>query len=425
MKNSPHTQKALDYLHRLCVDIPSRATGRPGNQRAVDWFAQTIAGFGFIVETPPFDCMDWSAESASLTVGDETFAAQASPYSLGCDVRGPLMVIRTLDELEQTDCGGAVLLLRGDIARESLMPKNFPFYNPEEHQHIYRLLESQNPAAIITATSGDALIEDGDFDIPSVYMNTFEGEWLADHAGQTAHVVSRAQRTPATGSNVIALKPGDTDQRIVVMAHIDAKAGTPGALDNAAGVVTLLLLAEMLSGYKGHHSIEIVAVNGEDYYANSGEIDYLHRNMDAFDQIELCINLDGLGYIEGRTAYSLYACPPDLSAVIRTGVASFAGLFEGEHWYQGDHMILVMQQRPALALTSERIIELSSGILHTAQDTPALVDPKRLVEVAHAVREVIGWVDCLGLSSLPNGNHHVGTRDSNSHPCHQSAAIND
>ena len=33
----------------------------------------------------------------------------------------------------------------------------------------------------------------------------------------------------------------------VLCAHIDSKLNTPGALDNAAGVVTLLLLAELLA----------------------------------------------------------------------------------------------------------------------------------------------------------------------------------
>ncbi len=32
--------------------------------------------------------------------------------------------------------------------------------------------------------------------------------------------------------------------KIVMWAHIDAKAGTPGALDNRTGVATLLLLAD-------------------------------------------------------------------------------------------------------------------------------------------------------------------------------------
>jgi len=33
---------------------------------------------------------------------------------------------------------GWVLLLRGEIAKEQLMPKNFTFYNPDEHKRIIR-----------------------------------------------------------------------------------------------------------------------------------------------------------------------------------------------------------------------------------------------------------------------------------------------
>ncbi len=44
------------------------------------------------------------------------------------------------------------MLVRGELAREQLMPKNFPFYQPEEHQRIIHLLEAQKPLAIIAAT---------------------------------------------------------------------------------------------------------------------------------------------------------------------------------------------------------------------------------------------------------------------------------
>jgi aminopeptidase YwaD len=69
---------------------------------------------------------------------------------------------------------------------------------------------------------------------------------------------------------------------MVVLAHIDAKAGSPGALDNAAGVVVLLLLAELLAGDTLPSSIELVAINGEDYYSNPGEQLFLGANAAAW-----------------------------------------------------------------------------------------------------------------------------------------------
>ena len=51
------------------------------------------------------------------------------------------MAISSMDELERSNISARLLLLHGDIAREQLMPKNFVFYNPVEHQRIISLLE--------------------------------------------------------------------------------------------------------------------------------------------------------------------------------------------------------------------------------------------------------------------------------------------
>lgn len=48
-----------------------------------------------------------------------------------------------------------------------------------------------------------------------------------------------------------------------------------------------------------------------------------------------------------------------------------------------------MNERPALALTSERVFELMASVIHTAQDWPELVDPLRLVQVAQALAGLV------------------------------------
>lgn len=141
------------YLHTLCVDLPHRHVGSTANQYATSFFQQTIATFGFITECPQFTCIDWCHGAVSLEANGETFGVHIGPYSLPCAVRAPLVAAATLDELAQIDSTGKLLLLYGDLTREQLMPKNFVFYNPDEHQRIIALLEAQQPAAIIAATS--------------------------------------------------------------------------------------------------------------------------------------------------------------------------------------------------------------------------------------------------------------------------------
>jgi aminopeptidase YwaD len=395
----PLLAKAKEYLRRLCVDIPTRRVGSAGNRAATDFFAGVVSSFGFETESPEFDCIDWSQDGVDLTVKGSSFEAFASPYSLGCHVRAPLLILSTVEEMEAAEVSGKIVMLRGDLAKEQLMPKNFPFYNPDHHKRIIELLETKKPPALIAATSRDVemvgsmypfpLFEDGDFHIPSVYMTDEEGLCLAAYAGKEVSLESRARRIPARGCNVIARKGVSPGRRVVLFAHIDARMGTPGANDNASGVVVLLLLAELLAEFSGNFCFELVAMNGEDYYSNPGEQQYLALNADRLDDIFLGINLDDVGYYKGKVAYSLYGCPAGLANAIRYTLARHKDLLEGESWYQGDHGLFLMHQIPALAITSELLGELMREITHTPQDTLEVVDPTKLVAVALALQDLL------------------------------------
>jgi aminopeptidase YwaD len=292
-----------------------------------------------------------------------------------------------------------VLLVRGDLARESLMPKNYPFYNPEEHQRIVALLEAKAPLAVVAATAWNPdlagavypcpVIQDGDFLVPSAHLTVEEGERLAASDGAMAELEIRSRRVAAKGCNVIARRGPETGRRVVVCAHIDTADDTPGALDNGAGVVTLLLLAELLRDHDGRLGLEIVAINGEDHYSAAGEIQYLAQNRQRLADTLLAVNLDAAGYVRGSMAFSLHGCPEELTATIRRVFEGRPGVEEGEPWYQSDHMIFVQNGVPAMAVTSALVGEVLTKVAHTGRDTPDQVDPARLVALAEALRDLV------------------------------------
>jgi aminopeptidase YwaD len=121
-------------------------------------------------------------------------------------------VIDTPAQLEQADIEGAIAVLRNELTREQPMPKNFVFYNPEEHQRIYQLLERKKPSALICVTSRDGawaggvypfpLFEDGDFDIPSAYMTREEAEPLWAAEGEQVELQITVRRIPGSGFNI-------------------------------------------------------------------------------------------------------------------------------------------------------------------------------------------------------------------------------
>lgn len=390
------------YLRKLCKEIDNRCVGSEGNRQATDYFAEKVSAFGFETESPGFDCIDWSYGEVHLLIDGKPFSASPSPYTTGCDQKSPLAVATTMDELKDQDVSGKILLLLGEIAKEQLMPKNFTFYNPEQHQQIIALVEEKAPQAIISATSRDPelaggiypfpLFEDGDFDIPSVYTTEEVGQVITKLEGKQVDLNFEAARLPSTGCNVLARKGQNPDSKIVVFAHIDAKINTPGALDNATGVIVLLLLAELLKDVSFNRTIEIVALNGEDYYAAPGEMLYLQNNP-KMENIYLGINIDAAGYVDGKTAYSLYDCPEDMGDAVHRSFPGKMGFIEGMQWYQSDHSLFIMNQRPALAITSEKFMHLSTNITHTEKDAPSLVNVSKLVETASALRNLLISLD--------------------------------
>lgn len=400
MKNNLY-RKSLIYLDTFCNKINERCVGSEGNRQATDFFNNIISGLGWKTEMPCFNAIDWKSDGAELKTGNYSFSVLSSPYSNGFKGSSVLVNASSTKELETAQIKDKLLLVHGDLAKEQLMPKNFIFYNPDEHKKIISLLEKKKPSAIICATGRNSslaggvypfpLIEDGDFDIPSVYMTEEEGEKLKSHEGESFFLESKSKRIPSKGCNVIAGKGDPSTSRIIITAHIDAKKGTPGAIDNATGVIILLLLAELLKDYSGPHYIEIIAFNGEDYYAVPGQMNYIMNNQENLAKAIININIDGAGYKEGPSAFSFFDLPDKIKLEADKIINKSEGIEEGIQWPQGNHSIFVQSGIPAIAVSSKALIDNmdKQDITHTPKDNPEIVDCSKLVDIAMAINSLI------------------------------------
>lgn len=401
MDKSKLVEKAQSCMHFLCSDIGERRVGGESNRLATGYVRNEFVKSGWETEETLLHVMDWESEGATLICGNTAFDVLPSHYSLGCNVERELLTIDTVHKLEILDIKDKILLLYGDIASQQIAPKNFPFWNPEEHQYIISLLEKGNPKAIACATERNAataggvypfpLFEDGDFNIPSVYMKDTEGEKLLQYSGKTVRVVSKSKRIPETAYNVIGRKNRESNKRIVVSAHIDSKIGTPGAIDNATGVTVLLLLADILKNYKGDKLIEFVAFNGEDYYDATGQRKYIEQNNGEFDNILLNINIDGAGYKDGPACFSAFGLSEDMQKVMNSVIATNANLVEGLAWYQGDHSLFIQQGCAAIAVSSDWFVRNMEcqEITHTPKDNLSIVNYHRIADCAQGIAELI------------------------------------
>ncbi|MFW2338915.1 MAG: M28 family peptidase [Acidimicrobiia bacterium] len=393
--------RAARRLESLCSVVPDRRPGSVGNDEAVALVAKAMEESGWNVEFQEFDCLDWDTDGGELTIGGDSIDITPSPYGLGVKATGPVRVLRTLQDLEQAELAGSVAVLAGELASEPLTPKAFPFYGSDEHAEIIRLLEAGAPAAVIGVTGKYPelcgaldpfpLIEDGDFEIPAASVRPDDAKSLLDGEGLVATVELRSRRIPSRARNVVATR-GPQSPRVTVIAHIDTKPGTPGAVDNATGVVVLLLLAELLNEMRHPDlpvGVELLAVNGEDHYAAPGELAWLGHHGDALDDIPLVINIDGAGYRSGRSAYSTYNIEGSLAGHVEGVFESRDDFMRGPEWFQSDHAIFAMRGRPALAITTEHVQEMLGELFHSAADTPDQVDIDLVVGIASAIEELV------------------------------------
>ena len=194
----------------------------------------------------------------------------------------------------------------------------------------------------------------------------------------------RTSTRPATGANLVArLGPAP---RVVVTAHIDSALGTPGALDNAAGVASMVALAEQLGQRPPDVGVELAVLNGEDHWHIPGQRRYL-TTLDRSD-VELAVNIDGVGRRGDSTCWCGFGLGALESLVGTTFEA--AGIAEGPPWYSGDHAMFVTLDVPTVALTSRSFLDdPASTITHTAADDVAQVDMSALVGVARTVERLI------------------------------------
>jgi hypothetical protein len=215
--------------------------------------------------------------------------------------------------------------------------------------------------------------------------------------------------------------PGDKapEEIIVLGAHYDSIAGTPGANDNASGVATLLEIARLLGGDTYSRTIRLVAFANEEppffYSEEMGSSVYVARSRQRGEQIKAMLALETIGYYTAQPASQQYPLPfslfyPDtgnfigfvgnLSSrrLVRQALEAFRattafpseglaapGWMMGIHW--SDHWSFWQAGYPAIMITDTALFRYQH--YHAATDTPEKLDYRSLARVTMGLADVV------------------------------------
>ncbi len=110
----------------------------------------------------------------------------------------------------------------------------------------------------------------------------------------------RTGRQPVApeGWNLVAIAEGTTREAIVVVAHHDTVAGSPGADDNGAGVAAFVELASLLGGGRRRRTVILAAPDHEEIglLGSRPLVAWLRRHY----QVRGAIVFDPIGFMDPR-----------------------------------------------------------------------------------------------------------------------------
>lgn len=388
----------MDAMREIVLRIVGeRPVGSAANGAVAAYFEEEAERLGYDVLSLPFACDLWRGGPSVLRSGGAEWTVSPGPFSRPFDGAGAWVAVSSFEALSQVEIGGKIVLLHGEIAKEPLMPKEYPFYYPDEHRQVIELLEGKHPAALVAATAKHPtcgldpfpLFDDGNFLIPTAYISAGMAAALPG-AGAAVELHIDSLVTPSFGRQPMATlrAKGRPAGRMIVCAHMDSAYNAPGAMDNAVGVAALLGAMRTLACCAGALDVDFVPFNGEEHYAACGELAYL-EHIGGMDGIRLAVNVDSPGHIGSATAVSAYNLDGEAESTIGKAMKRH-GAVAGEPWAAGDHAVFAFRGIPSVAVTSSDMMNGVMGFSHTPRDTVEQVDFGLVGRTVAFLAELVG-----------------------------------
>ena len=234
------------------VSLGPRVAGTPVTEQAIAYLREEYRQAGYVTRVQTFTYPQFKDNGSTLTINGTTIEGRALSGSPRDNLTAPLVAVSGVGrraDFETVNVSGAIALVqRGDI----------------------RFLDKANNAAAAGAV-GLIIVNNvpGDFSgtlgtqtsIPVFALGNAQGSTLKQPLTVTLNV--NTEQRLVTGRNLIAHPQGVTQPKLLLGAHYDSVAGSPGANDNASGTAVVLNIARRLARSDAR-SVWFVAFDGEE-----------------------------------------------------------------------------------------------------------------------------------------------------------------
>ncbi len=215
--------------------------------------------------------------------------------------------------------------------------------------------------------------------------------------GEIVRAFHRSTIQPDTETmNVVATLPGATRDEILILAHLDTHFNTPGANDNTASAIALVMLAHELSRDRLRHTVRFVATAGEEVN-KVGSYHYAARREaeGTMGDIKYCFNFDSLTWGPSLNALSNDEPLRELVGAIgkEIGVPTPPTLTHKTSF--------ALDEKPFFDAGARTIyfnsvhVDGSVRLWHRPEDLPERVDPETIEHSVRVIAELVRRIDRL------------------------------
>ena len=389
------------HVSVLCEQIGPRLSGTPADERTVEYISRHFRRCGAQVEVQDFPCPGWSHEATKLTLlttsDPESLPAFAQTFTEACDVEAELVEISTRSELELApDLEGKVLMLSGEAADGLAADRNATLLSAE----------GRRPSAVIVIgnreTVSTKLIRDPFLRLPAAAVSHSVGMRLRGDEGRRVRLQIGARRYDSVGHNVIGRIPGEGEGHIVVAAHYDTAADSPGATDNASGTSVVLELCELFAAAgKRKLGLNFIAYGAEEYGrhggnlgGNLGSVEYVRRHPVEIKEAQAVVEADCIGTVAVRPRARVMGWSAQQSKGILDLLQQFPRcIVDVRPETEAPRTAFNLPGVPVLAFVND----YGKLPIHTAQDTIKLMNPDEMAFSAQVIAAAVAHLS----SGLP------------------------
>lgn len=327
MSNAANIGISENGLHHtlkvLTKQIGVRLAGTAGEKAAADYLAEQFAKAGATVRIEPFPVKSLNVKRQHLEIRTKgawrpfkCLLFSNTPGTGGATIEAPLVFFESPAEYRRTNLahlrGKAVVHLGAHI---------------ESRQSYRRLIEAR-PAVLLLVDvryPGGVPLADGMFPaytraigaVPTINV-AFLDAWRWKECGATsARLRVDGGMTDGVSQNVVAEFAGQPDEPglIIVGAHHDTQANSPGADDNGTGAAGLVALARALAGQPRRRTVRLISFGAEEQLS-VGSAAYVRRHRGELrERGRLMFNLDSYGSWLGTT-HLICNGPPALEPTV-------------------------------------------------------------------------------------------------------------